>query len=684
MSATRWIVAGIVPLGVVAAIWFPVVEHYYVPRVRIPESSLAAFVDQPSDEALAELGKQFLGTRQNEPTGLPLDSPEERLRRDGLFDIAAELDRFEQTGNAGQFDEITASVLAYSRRTNGRFAYGDFLWNDHAVANRVLVLARFWRHYRGRESFEPSDARVILEHVAKNVQFLLRDDHFTAWSNHGLMQSIALLHAANAFPALPGRNLAVTVALDRVDRQLKFFVADSGWIMEHSAGYQEVGSNLLSTLLAELELLGEEPPQSWQNKTRESQRVLEWLTRPGGSIPNFGDSGAAVVDPEGVPATCEAMSPGARHWAEGYLIAWDIKKGDVSTRCAQTTVVWAGFISRAHKRPNELSVHYWVDGVDYAMSSGYWPYGDPERLEAIGWRGSNAPHYAGENGAADYSVAHRGYCVGSDFRFIDLERSGVGGSVRRQLVDLGVGGVLLVDSGDAPTNRERESVWRIGERLTLIGPDGKTVQVGSESGGVSNVIAVSGESVSVETLTQAYARGGHTSPSKFSAVDGRERIPAYAVKSAADHPSLISLGVREAGKAAGSPRLTRFESPESWTVQDAASGVAVERSGAEVKLTQGDGAPSQCSVAQDPDDRRIREMEQGFLALAGQHPVFRPWTLYRLKATMAALALFVAQLLVMALLSRVGAPTLRRFVEVAAIAGWLGFGAYITLVYLAQ
>jgi hypothetical protein len=686
MSRVLRVVSWLLPIAIVAAIWFPLFEHYYVPRVRIPQSSLAGFVSQPSDATMAVLGEQFLGVKEAKPTGLAADSPEEGLRRDGLFELAADLNRFEQTADAEQFEAIAKSVLEFSMRANRRFAYGEFLWNDHAIANRVFVLARFWGHYRKDRSFEPNDAREILEHVARNVQFLLRDDHFTAWTNHGVMQSLALLHAANAFPALPDRDRLVSVALDRLDRQLRFFVADSGWVMEHSAGYQEFGSNLLSTLLVELELLGMEPSPEWRSKTRESQRVLEWLTRPGGSIPNFGDSDAALADSKRAPATCEPISPGAGYWPEGYLVAWDVGSNDDATRCAQTTVVWSGFISNAHRRPNELSVHYWVDGVDYVMGSGYWPYGDPDRLEAIGWRGSNAPHVSGESGTDTHTVQQNGLCLGSDFRFIDLERRNVSqrDTLRRQVVDMGRKGVLLIDSGEGQPESVRESVWRIDERLTLVGPNGRPVQTASVLGGVAHVIQVSGTSATVEPLSRVYAREGHTSPEKFSAVAARESLPTYVVMSAAGEPTLIALTPRDA-RNDGSYRLSLFESPERWRVEDRASLVVVERSGPNVKLTRVEGPSSECNAAPDAiGSDGIRDMESSFLELTERYPVFKEWTFYRFRATLIVFTLFVAQFVVMALLASVVGQKLRGYADVAVIAGWLGLGGYITLIYLAQ
>jgi hypothetical protein len=684
MSRLLRAVALFLPVAVVAVVWYPFVEHYYVPRTRIPDSLLAGFVDAPSDATMAVLGRQFLGTRVTGPTGLAADSPEERLRHFGFFQTAIDLDEFERTGDTERFAAIERFVVEFSEYANGRFAYDEFLWNDHAIANRVFVLARFWGHYRRWPSFDLAHARAVLEHVAKNLRFLARDDHFTYWTNHGVMQSLALLHAANAFPAMPGRERFVGVALDRLEKQLRSFASESGWIMEHSAGYQEFGANLLTTLLVELDLLGEEVPPEWREKAAQSKRILERLARPGGSLPNFGDSDTALADAGAAPETCDALESIAQRWPEGYYVGWDVAPAGGAPRCAQTVMVWAGFVSNAHRRPNELSVHYWVDGVDYNLAAGYWPYGDLDRLEAIGWRGSNAPHFLGEGDASGHAVSERGACFAEPVRFIDLERRDPAGrSVRRQLVDLGVNGLLIIDSAHGDDARPLESVWRIDSRLEFIGPDGGVLQNGVSSGVLAHVMQVAGATADVGALADAYSRDGHPSPAKFGFVSGREFVPAYVVTST--QPTLIVMQPVAAGGRHELFALTEFLSPARWRVESGSGTVAVERRGSTLALERSAAELARCSIDAPPEDGAgVRAMEASFAAMAQEYPSFNAWTFYRLKATVGVAAVFAAQLVVVALAARLSNPRLLLGIDAVAIAGWLAVGGYLTLVYLAQ
>ena len=344
------------------------------------------------------------------------------------------------------------------------------------------------------------------------------------------------------------------------------------------------------------------------------------------------------------------------------------------------------FHQQCPQAANELSVHYWVDGIDYALSSGYWPYGDPDRFEAIGWRGSNAPHYRGES-SLGYRVDVNTLCVASDFSFIDLERRNQSNdTVRRQVVNLGLSGVFLIDSGSSRAGDVRESVWRVEPRVALLGPDGATVQLGSDVAGRRHVLAVGGSSAVIRPLGDVYASEGHASPQKFSAVAARDSIPSYVVESPGSEPTLVALTSRESGGADNGYRLGRFESPEDWRIEDRASSLVVERSGSMVRVERAAGAVSARCSGERPmtDGDRIRQMEASFAELAARHPIFQPWTYYRLKATWVVGALFAAQIVLWGLLSIVGRPTLREYATGAFAVGWLCLGGYVTLVYLAQ
>jgi hypothetical protein len=81
----------------------------------------------------------------------------------GAFE-ASEDDRY----LGGALDTLE-DFARYERRV--RLPEG-FLWNDHAVGNRVFVLSDLWAAYRRHAAFTPETGRTILELAARSGEFL--------------------------------------------------------------------------------------------------------------------------------------------------------------------------------------------------------------------------------------------------------------------------------------------------------------------------------------------------------------------------------------------------------------------------------------------------------------------------------------------------------------------------------
>ena len=60
-------------------------------------------------------------------------------------------------------------ILAWASYERSAWLPKGLLWNDHAIAARVPVLAKFWRHYRNHPDYDPEAARYILQLVARSV-----------------------------------------------------------------------------------------------------------------------------------------------------------------------------------------------------------------------------------------------------------------------------------------------------------------------------------------------------------------------------------------------------------------------------------------------------------------------------------------------------------------------------------
>ena len=685
----KTVLAGTVTVAVlvVFSIWLPVLHHYYEPRQSVSQDIIDKLRVQPSSTVMNRLATMYLGVKTFDTTGLPAGGPTDLLRINGLFDVSDSLREYRKSGNQVLLDRIVDDIIQYADRANEFFPLHEFMWNDHAISNRVFVFASFWQVYRQHPDYNAEVANAVIEHVARNVQYLMREDHYTFSTNHGMMQSIALLHAANSFPSLAGREEMVDLALIRLTGQMEYYVSGSGWVMEHSASYQEFGVELLKALVVEMDILGRPIPDSWKRKLDRSISVLDLLVRPDSSIPNFGSSyfileNSTVDDPG-----CRNAQMDVSFWpAEGYLVDWDSSSASDRTECAQTVVVWPDFVSAAHKRDNELSIHYWADGVDFVKSSGYWPYGHPSLQAARGWLGSNAPHFAGESSNGGDKVESYGLCRTDDVWFIDLERKTDDGAVvRRQVVGMGADGILILDTAMSHGEHLYRSIWRLDPRIRLVGSDGTVFQAGDDRRGVTHTIAVAGADVSAASRIGSDANTLLENIAASASLGGLFPLATYVVSSEKSQATLVSIYPNDSVTSTHRPTVETFESDNKWAIQVNSDHrrVFVERDESALRFRELiQGIDQSCQIANSAASfSDIDTMERKFLEVAQGKVPFRSWVPYRLKATVATVAIAVMQCLLLTLVVRYKA-TVFRPVWAFSFIGWIAFGSFVHFIYL--
>jgi hypothetical protein len=322
------------------------------------------------------------------------------------------------------------------------------MWNDHALSARVAVLVLFWRVYRHHPDFDPKVAMTVFELVDRSGQLLARLQLFTFFSNHGVMQNLALAHIAVAFPSLPGANRYGRVAAERLQEQLDFYMDNEGVVLEHSPGYQAFGVALLGAAMRALTLLDRPIPAGWWGKYYRARDVYAELRRPDGSLPPIGDTNPGP-DPErpithrGSDGQAMPLGPKPTVWrpgkgnalyaVAGYAVWWDGLEHWPNAAMAQTVVAWSYFPGHAHKHADETSVLFWAEGQTWWTNVGPWLYIEG-REEALSWAGSNAPRLAGE--WADSRRQARLLQISNDasVRFLELERRVGKSALRRQVL----------------------------------------------------------------------------------------------------------------------------------------------------------------------------------------------------------------------------------------------------------
>jgi hypothetical protein len=421
--------------------------------------------------------------------GMPFDSrdlesvpPAWRLPQASLALPRALLDAYDATGR----DEFLASARdmvvkwgAFERRT---WLPRGLLWNDHAIAARVGVLTELWRLYRHHPSFEPAIGKAILQQVERHAELLAKPSLFTVATNHGVMQNLALLHVAVAFPMLPDARRYRELALQRLRNQVPFYIDEDGVVLEHSAGYQRLGVELIAMACRYLTLLQQPIPEEWRGKYERAQNVLAALRRPDGSLPSFGDTDGATDDVGPLIGLLDGDRIGALQHAPrwtpgrslnlfpvaGYAIWWDgLGQSPDPRALRQTVVTWSYFPGHAHKNADEMSVVMWAGGQPWWTNVGYWPYTMAGRSDAESWAGANAPHLINESTESQKHDA-RSYGWSHRLGVVDLERSGPGNHrARRQVVHIKPDVWLIVDHVTGDDTLKTITAWTTSSDVNL-------------------------------------------------------------------------------------------------------------------------------------------------------------------------------------------------------------------------
>ena len=710
------------PLLGLAAIWYAPIAHYWVGPSHLPaavvERATAPLPGPVRDllparafevpvraaqggaaqavRGLRESGRLQLGTFEPMPVTLPF-APGNRnaggagwhLQIVALAVPRLLLDAYRETGDRAYLEQARAALLAWARFEGAQWLPQGMLWNDHAVAARVFVLADFWQAYRDHpDLLTEAQAGRILAFAARAIALTARDGHYTPRTNHGIIQNLALWHAHLAFPGLPAAKEAARIARERFAGHLPYYLGPEGVILEHSAGYHAVGVKLVGRAFRYMHLAGQPIPAEWWRRYRAAVAFYRLLRRPDGSLPRIGDTVANApasvavarrVDgevrlqppPSAAPGHGAALFPVA-----GYWVGWRAETGQGAS---QLVAGWSHFREHGHKHADELGVWFWADGVAWWTAVGYWPYGLPGRGRAAGWDGANAPHLVGEAADSQRTARLLGHADGP-VRFLDMERSGPGDyRVRRQVLSLPGGVWAVLDWARSERERASRAIWRTGPgvrvrpqgegafRLTAPGADGAlrlwhggAGQVqrvrGTEGEGVAGLAAVDKQPVAVDSLVLERPSGGG--------------------------PSLW-VWARESGRtAADGPRLRAWRDPAHWrlSLPGAQGRVAVSRSGEALRVVAPSGETRTVRLEAGPEVADSRAaIANRLAAMQARYGDFRPLMPYRVRMSGVAggLVLFhLAAFWPLVWLFR-GA----RVPALLALGGWLAFAGWLELYY---
>ena len=731
--AFAWL--AVAPLLVLLLIWLPVWQHYRVPglaadramidslRATPADARLLALEGQaqrlrtsfPDDEALRQAaaigeGHIELPTGERRRATLPFDArdydggtPGGALNMASMVVPDTLLRAYEISGNETYFTQARQAILGFAAFERGLLTDIGNVRNDHAIAARVGVLMRFWRLYRQRADFDEGVARATLEQLTRCAAFLAKASHFNAATNHGVMQNIALLQAAAAFPALPDAPLWRDTASSRLRQQLAFYANAEGVVLEHSPAYHRFGTALMGMALELLAWNGQPAIEGLAQKYARGAAFLDRLQRPDGSLPRIGDTTGGVPPIDGgarqnptadVVADPSLSLPDATHVypSAGYAITQ--RPVSLSTETdigvSHATLYWSHFVGHGHDVAAEGSFLLWAAGTDWVGNTGYWPYGFPGRDGATGWRGSNAPHVGNEAATSGRTTALLAYAADTRSHLLDVARTlDAGPRLRRQVVQIDAKTWVVLDSIAASIARPVDRLWTLAPNL-LVEDDGAGLIAKDPATGWRLRIEFLGD----RPLAVRRMRGS-LEPFGGWVTDGPQPVASESTEISQEPGSRWTAAVFSLLPPDAEPGASRsvmhYTAEDDWSVSVASGGphpIDVQRRRDQLLVGEGGATLRRIGLLTPPTDS-MTERASIRLALAGtlrEFPHFQPHMFYRLRLSLAVGAAALAWLGAWAwargwAVRRAG--RLASLVSTLGLIFWIATAAWIHWVYLA-
>jgi hypothetical protein len=725
-----------VVLFVFAGLWFAPLQHYWVPNPVAAEATITEARSSPSDATLDELDglnffapswtndKQLVETAEKllrgeidspaYPTahiGMPfrtadleMDPPELQLTLASLTVPDILMDAYKLTGRQEFLTSARDVIVAWAKYERRAWLPKGFLWNDHAIAARTLVLAKFWRLYRHHPLYQPQVAELLLEFAERNAAFLSRPSHFTFATNHGVMQNLALLHLCLAFPALPDVKKYQALAIGRLRDQFGFYVDEEGVVLEHSPEYHEAGLHFLAMACRYFTLLKEPVPPEWLQKYEKARSFYSALRRPDGSLPVIGDTsegenfrGPDISDrgasgslvplhyvSNWMPTQPYNLFPTAGYavWWEG-LASWpDVKA------LRQTVTAWSYSPGSAHKHADEMSVLLWAQGQSWWTNTGYWPYGLEGRNFAESWPGSNAPHLLDEPADSVRKTRLLGTGISEHMWAIELERTGPRNyRASRQVFYWRPNLWIIVDHASGVDGAKTTHTWTT------------AADVAMRPGFIEGSYVLNSNRVPAKLNAFLFASPGATinmmkaGMYPFAGWQVVGHVPEAASALVVEQPAKDSWSVAiwqigadrdSPGGFTKSPSMVRWDSDTKWEIAlPLTKGqVSISRQNQNITIGFGRSSSEVLQVVPSPDPTSARaEIDKSFAAATREYPRFRDRIEYRWKLTYILLLLFAPQEFVFLIYRRYWGKHYSTLRIVATLV-WVSAGFWITTVFL--
>lgn len=233
-------------------------------------------------------------------------------------------------------------------------------WNDHAVADRLLVLVEVLYTIDGEEEYS-KEKEEIKTSVLYHGAYLYEDDNYAEY-NHGIIMDRALMVLATSFV---GSNILVDwekKARIRLEQRLNNDFSANGVHKEHSSWYHLYVYRMIKAIKLYSDKRGIEIFNACSDRVRAIEDSYYYLVYNDSSLPLIGDS-FYYVDRE---ANKSKVKKGLFYCKEAGVLIY--KEDGIEFYCL------AGFHSTVHKHADDCSFILRVNGRDLLLDGGMYNY----------------------------------------------------------------------------------------------------------------------------------------------------------------------------------------------------------------------------------------------------------------------------------------------------------------------
>lgn len=640
------------------------------------------------------------------PKELEQGLPGRQLMIAGLAIPSVLLDAYRITRREEFFQHARDAIVAFARYESTRWVNHGFLWNDHAISARIAVLVKFWMEYREHPDFEPEVGRIIISLVSRSARLLAKPAFYAPGTDHGIMANLAILQVTAAFPELLDSGELRGVATERFRNHLRYYIADEGVTLLHSAGYHSLGLRNFGMALRLFTLNGIDIPVDWWTKYSKAVGFYAQLRRPDRTLPMFGDTTSMAeqlrplltrrnVDTGQAEPLMESEIPPNHDFfsiypVAGHAVWWDRSPQQPGEAGNQTVITWSFHKGLGHKNADELSVLIWARGQTWLTNTGYWPYGVWGRDRAESWEASNAPHLLGESKDSKRISRVKRVGQGQQIAFIDIERYTTHGyAVRRQIIRLlDLDTWVVLDHFADAVARTTTTNWTFHPDLVVTaGPDEGLFRVTPNDSRMTLMCWLSSSSSSVKELVV----GRDTPFAGWVVINGiPRRSPSVIVRqSSQDTWSLATFAFSDIDPKSSfrhRPRMNDWIDSDHWalTIPTATGEISLTRKGDRLLIRQPGTSGNNTAVELtelDAPASEIHAVRDAFRLVSEHHKKFRELLPYRVKVSYLMLIVLVSQELFLFLLGLKMSRTAHAM-RVAIWIIWLAGGIWLSGSYL--